>query len=824
MVGKKQLTDKRTEQLAAANLQLKQELAEHRRADEALKRLNRELHAISECNQVLVRAEDEQTLLNEICRIICDEAGFRLAWVGFAAEDAQKSIRPVARAGIDAGYLATAAISWADNAHGQGPSGIAVRTGKPALIRDFATDPEAAAWREEALKRGFRSSIALPLCDATGKVPGVLNIYSEITDGFREDDIRLLAKLAGDLTFGLQVIRARKHHAETEQELALQGFALNSVHEAAFLIDAEGRFRYVNDEACRVLKYRRDELLALSVAGVDPDLPMDRWSDHWSELRALKTLTFEGRHRTRDGIDLPVEINANFFEYKGAAYNLALVRNVAERHKAELERVEHLRYFEAMERINRAIQGTTDLEEMMRRALDEVLAIFACDRAYLLYPNQPESPFWSVPMERTGPEFPGLLASGIEMPINPAVAETFRILLTADHPVTFGPGGDFPVVAEVAERFGFKCFLATALYPKTDAPWQFGIQQCSYVRQWTEEELRLFKDIGRRIGDGLTGLLAYRDLLESEERLRRLNEELEERVEERTLELARSNEELQQAYDDLKTAQSRILQQEKMASIGQLAAGVAHEINNPMGFILSNLGTLTKYTGRLFEYQQAQERAIAQLTGAEAAQGDTLAELQKLKASLKIAAVQDDIPDLLEESIEGADRVKQIVQNLKGFARLDEDARKPADLNQCLDSTLNIVWNELKYKCAITKDYVELPPLLCNPGQLNQVFMNLLVNAGQAIETKGEIHISTRHEKDFVTVMIEDDGCGIPADKLSHIFEPFFTTKEVGKGTGLGLSIAYDIVKNHGGEISVESAVGRGSKFTIRLPLDLAGQ
>ncbi|MBU0968355.1 MAG: PAS domain-containing protein [Proteobacteria bacterium] len=280
------------------------------------------------------------------------------------------------------------------------------------------------------------------------------------------------------------------------------------------------------------------------------------------------------------------------------------------------------------------------------------------------------------------------------------------------------------------------------------------------------------------------------------------------------------NTDLQRAYDELHEAQSRILQQEKMASVGQLAAGVAHEINNPIGFIISNLNTLKKYTARLIDFQHNQDEALGKFAGLAPETGRyILTELDHKRKSLKIDLMTDDIEPLIQESLEGGDHVKRIVQNLKSFARVDDQEDKMANINEGLESTLNIIWNELKYKATITKVYGDIPLILCNPGQLNQVFMNLLVNAAQAIEKHGKINLETRREGESVLVVISDTGGGIPQQTQGRIFEPFFTTKEVGKGTGLGLSICYDIVKKHGGEIQVESRVGQGSRFTIRLPI-----
>jgi len=296
--------------------------------------------------------------------------------------------------------------------------------------------------------------------------------------------------------------------------------------------------------------------------------------------------------------------------------------------------------------------------------------------------------------------------------------------------------------------------------------------------------------------------------------LQQLNERLEQRVQERTSELNERNIEIQRAYDDLKTAQGQLLQQDKMASIGHLAAGVAHEINNPMGFIISNLGSLGRYVEKLGAYLDANEQYFA---GCEPAVLEFLIQERK---KYKIDRIRQDLPELIAESHEGAERVRKIVQDLKSFSRIDSSTGELSDINEGLESTISIAWNELKYKATITKEYGQLPQVWCNMGQLNQVFLNILVNAAHAIEERGEIRIATSSENDSVRIAISDTGGGIPPENLKRIFDPFFTTKAVGKGTGLGLAIAYDIVTNkHGGSIEVESEIGCGTTFTIVLPV-----
>ena len=286
---------------------------------------------------------------------------------------------------------------------------------------------------------------------------------------------------------------------------------------------------------------------------------------------------------------------------------------------------------------------------------------------------------------------------------------------------------------------------------------------------------------------------------------------MEDSLRRETEELKKAREDLEQAYTELKQTQAQILQREKMASIGQLAAGVAHEINNPMGFISSNLGTLEKYTTRLTDFISAQTEFIK-------APGDPDL-MDESRRSLKIDYVVQDIHDLIKESLEGAERVKRIVQDLKSFSRVDQTEFKHADINECLESTINIVWNELKYKATVKREYGDISLTKCYPQQLNQVFMNLLVNAAQAIEKQGEITVKTWQADSSLYTSITDTGRGIEPLVLNRIFEPFYTTKPVGTGTGLGLSITYDIIKKHGGEITVQSELGKGTTFTLRIPI-----
>lgn len=288
----------------------------------------------------------------------------------------------------------------------------------------------------------------------------------------------------------------------------------------------------------------------------------------------------------------------------------------------------------------------------------------------------------------------------------------------------------------------------------------------------------------------------------------------------RQLELTRLNELLEEEKSAqarlitrLEEAQAQLLQSEKMAAIGQLAAGVAHEINNPIGFVSSNVNSLRGYLADLFALIKAYEQAC----DSEHAQAHP--ELAVLRESMDYTFLRQDIDELLLESVDGLDRVRRIVKDLREFSHVDSGEWQLADLHKGLDSTLNVIWNEVKFKAQVIKYYGEIEPVECMGSQINQVFLNLIINASHAVGAEGEIIISSGRDGEGVFIEVSDNGHGIPVDIQNRIFEPFFTTKPVGMGSGLGLSLSYNIVVKHHGKLTVESEPGRGSCFRMWLPL-----
>jgi signal transduction histidine kinase len=279
--------------------------------------------------------------------------------------------------------------------------------------------------------------------------------------------------------------------------------------------------------------------------------------------------------------------------------------------------------------------------------------------------------------------------------------------------------------------------------------------------------------------------------------------------------LVAKNDQLVKAYEELKAAEVQLLQQEKMASVGQLAAGIAHEINNPIGFVLSNLGTMKSYSEALRGHLQLLDEIATR--GAEADRA--AAEVSRRERDLDF--VFSDLPVLIGESIDGIRRVQAIVANLKGFSQVDAVGVQTVDLNECIESTVKAAAGILGVRITVLRDYGEGCVIECFAQELGEMFMNLLLNAAEAISAEGQIRIATRRAGATVVVTIEDTGRGIPAEIIGRVFEPFFTTKPVGKNRGLGLAMVYQTVTRHHGATGVESTVGQGTRFSLRLPCRL---
>ncbi|MFH0703293.1 MAG: ATP-binding protein [bacterium] len=302
---------------------------------------------------------------------------------------------------------------------------------------------------------------------------------------------------------------------------------------------------------------------------------------------------------------------------------------------------------------------------------------------------------------------------------------------------------------------------------------------------------------------------------EMAEKLDILYSSLEQKVKDRTNELALKNLQLEKAYKELQETQTMLIHNEKMTSLGQLVAGVAHEINNPINFIYGNLDHLKVYTNNLIKIIEEYKKSDEKLPF------ENNQEINNIKNELDYEFIVEDLPSLIRSCKDGSERCKQIVLDLRNFSRVDEAVIKEIDIHEGIESTLNILRNKYKNRIVIHKEYGDVPKLSCYAGQLNQVILNVLDNAAQAIPDTGDVYIRTHFENNNIIMEFEDNGSGIDEAYLSKIFDPFFTTKPVGQGTGLGLSISYKIINKHNGTINVESQKNKGTKFTIKIPVEV---
>jgi signal transduction histidine kinase len=362
---------------------------------------------------------------------------------------------------------------------------------------------------------------------------------------------------------------------------------------------------------------------------------------------------------------------------------------------------------------------------------------------------------------------------------------------------------DEPVHRPTVRAVGVRSF---AMFPLRVKDRVFGVLVANSTEsgRFGDADVELLAAVGNHVA------LAV-DRAESFQMIEELTRGLEDKVRVRTEQLRAANEELQAAYRDLQATQVQLIQREKMASVGQLVAGVAHELNNPIGFVYSNVGTLDDFVKRL--------RAILDVYRAAPLAEPAQARVDEQWKELKVDYALKYVDSMIEGIREGAERARKIVRDLRVFARTDADVWQAVDLHAELESSLTLVNHLLKERVTVHRNFGAVPTVECVRSQIDQVFLNLLANAAQAITGTGAITIETRVEDGCAVVSVSDTGSGISADVMSRIFDPFFTTKAVGEGTGLGLSISYEIVKKHGGEIRAENRAGGGATFTVRLPL-----
>ncbi len=804
------------------------------RAEEALRRLNRELRAISNCNQTLLRATDEQSLLDKICRIVCEEAGYRMAWVAYAEHDEGKSVRPVAWTGAEEGYLASAGISWADTERGRGPTGTAIRSGKSCCVQDLVTDPRMAPWRDSVLQRGLRSSIALPLKDENDNAFGSLTIHSAQPNAFTSEEIRFLEELAGDMAFGIVTLRSRAARKQAEQKVALLGFALDNVREAALLIDDSAHIHYVNEEACRALSCSREALLGMAVPDIDSEFPEGRWSDHWRDLKAQRSMSFESRHRTRDGRVFPVEISANYFEYGGRAYNLALVRDITERKRAEDALRQSEAYLAEAQRLSHTGSWAWDM------ASDKYLYVSEEDSRIWGLDPQEGPPAREAVFRRIVPEDRNRVEQSFQKSLREKAdtVDEYRIVLpdgtikhihTIRHPVLNDAGEIVKFVGTSIDITERKCaeealrrseaYLADAQTMTHTGSWALDAATREYT-YWSEEMFRIFgvdpregvpprEAMGRRIHpedrNMATGGFekALREKVDTSDEYRFVLPDgtLEHihMIRHQVLNDAGGIVELvgtavdvterkraEQERERLRQLEEDLAHINRVSMMGELAASIAHEVNQPLSGVVSNGSACLRWlAGDAPNLEEARETA--------------------------------------RRIVRDGKRAAEVITRIRALTKRTSAIREELDLNETVREVLALVGDEAKRNSVTirTQFAKEVLPVLGDRVQLQQAALNLVMNAFEAMSSVGErpreLVITTQNiDPDQVQVTVEDSGTGLDLDAMKRIFEPFYTTKP--GGMGMGLSICRSILDAHGGRLWATAKDGPGTMFHFTLP------
>ena len=739
--------------------------------------------ALSQCDQAIIRSTGREQLFEPICRAIVEIGGMKAAWVGML-DAAQRHVVPVAESGNCDGYLATLQITVDPNdAMGRGPTGTAIREDRAIWCQDVAQDPSTLPWRERYALRGWAASAAIPL-RCGGAAVGALCLYAQAVDAFDESVRGLLLQMASNISYALDAFeqqqrRLRAQQALLESEARYSTLFANGSMPKLLIDPVDGSIVDANVRATEFYGWDRATLQSMNITDINT-LSADELRVELELVRHEQKSHFDFRHRRCNGEIREVEVFAGTINVAGRELLLSSVLDVSERHYAEQRT-------QALLQLNE-LGGTLPEREFLTTGLELAERLTHSTIGFLHFVNDDQETLELVTW--TAGALTGCTAAyDAHYPISQAGiwADCFR----KKQAVMFNDYASYP---------------AKRGLPAGHAP----LQRLISVPVIEDSRVRMMLGVGNRALD-------YSE--EDVNTLRLIGNDLW-----RIVRRARAEAALQQRVDELvavnlqlSRAQLQLLQAEKMASIGQLAAGVAHEINNPMGYVKSNFSVLARYVDDLLATVKAYDEVELQLGEALA---PAFAHVHERKRGSDHDFLVAELKPLIRESREGVDRVIKIVQDLKTFSRVGDNDWQWSDLHAGLESTIGVAWNQLKYKVELVRDYGTLPQVYCLASQINQVLLNLLVNAAQAIAEHGHIWVRTGADAQQAWIEVQDDGCGIEPQLLDRIFEPFYTSKPAGQGTGLGLSVAWGIVERHHGKIAVESKPGQGSRFRVILPLD----
>jgi len=809
-----------------------------RRGEANLRQSNRKLRAISNCNQLLLRATDEQSLIDQICRIVCEEAGYRMAWVGYAQDDDVKSIRPIAWFGVEDGYLAEAEISWSDErVPGRGPGGAAIRTGSTACSQDFATDTNFA-WREAALKRGYRSAISLPLKDENSKTFGILTIYSSEPNAFTTEEIRLLEELAGDMAFGIVNLRSRTSRKRAEQALrqseAYLAEAQRLSHTGSWAWDvASGKYVYSSDENSRIYGFDPQEGTASGEAvfqRIHPD-DRNRWKANLEHsLREKQDTSDEYRIVLPDGtikhihtIRHPVLDDAgNVVQLVGTSID------ITERVQAEEAMRRTAAYLSDAQRLTHTGTFVADNTTEPLYWSEELFRIFGFD-------PQEGLPTRDQPPQRIHPEDLDKFWQAWQRAIHDRVdADVEYRLVFPDKTVKHVHGVAHPVlnangelveivgtVVDITERkraeealreseTRFRTFVDHA----ADAFFMLDFEQGTIVDVnrsaceslgYTRQELIGTSPLAFHLDSDRAEMKSVAERAAAGETVfdkhwHRRKDGSVFPVEVQTsvfwhlgrrflINAARDISDRVRADEQrekLRQLEAEIAHLDRLSMLGELTASIAHEVNQPLSGVVSNGSACLRWlSGETPNMEEAREAA--------------------------------------RRIVRDGKRAAEVVARVRAMTKRTEASRETLDVNETIRDVLALVGDEAKkHRVLIQTEFaVNVFPVLGDRVQLQQVLLNLVMNGMEAMsnvsENARELAITTRNvDLNQVQVTVQDSGIGVDPDRMPKIFEPFYTTKP--HGMGMGLAICRSILQAHGGQLWAAANHGPGTSFHFTLP------
>jgi two-component system cell cycle sensor histidine kinase/response regulator CckA len=804
------------------------DITDRKKAEEGVRRANRTLRMSSECNRMLVRATDEGGLMNSICRIAVELGGYRLSWVGLAEADKAKSVRPVAQAGYEDGYLESVKITWDESERGQGPTGIAIRTGRHVISRDILHDPAFVPWREAAINRGFASSIALPLI-FRGKILGALMIYASEPDAFDETEVELLLELSGDMAYGMSALRTSVEHKRIEKALQESEFKHRMLFDTA--IDAIFLMRGdicmdCNARALTMFGCSREQIIGRSLLEYSsPVQPDGRHADEkvteMIELGMKKGMQFfEWEQCRTDGTKIMTEVSLNRLEIGGETLLQVVMRDITDRKLAENELREGQRRYEQLAEQTLTVNWEIDASGLYTYFSHLVEPVFGYKPGELVGKKY----FYDLHPEDGRPEF------------KVAALEVFarkEIFLQLENPVQTKDGrilwvstNGIPISGVNGELLGYRGSDTDITERKSKEIEYASIIQTSLDGFWTCDASKRITDVN----EAFCKMLGYTrneiiGMSISDFKISQSPDELEERVLEvvrkggaRFLSRYRHRDghaidvEISVRYHpslvnrffifarditEQLQLQAQLSHSQKMEAMGQLSGGVAHDFNNLLSII------------------------------------NGYAQILLSDPELKAAARSQ-----LQEILRAGESASSLTRQLLLFSRRQLVEPQVIDLNKIVSDMSRMLKRLVRENISITMENCpDLWLINADPGQMEQVIMNLAVNARDAMPDGGDLTVKTENVKletgnrfvhdtgiipgYYVMLSIGDTGCGMSDEVQEHIFEPFFTTKEEGKGTGLGLATVYGIVKQSNGYIDVQSGVGKGTTFKIYLPRHL---